>query len=613
MTPAGRPAARCPRVRRPGLALALTLCCLAHGIPAQGRVDAGEQVAGVAAARFLDARWQPRRLAELPPGDALVVYFATVDCPMVRRYMPRLGAIARDYSSRGVTTLVVNVGAGDAFVDAVGQQVEHAPAAVFAKDHLLEVAAACGVDRSGAAVIIDRQWRVRYAGRIDDQHGFSVSRDRPQRNDLKAALDQVLAGEEVDVTRTEIVGCRITSPSPTSNVPVFSRDVAPILQRHCVQCHDSKSMTSFPLVGEAAVRKHAAMIGEVVALGRMPPWSAAAIGGPFVNRRGLSLPERETVLAWVAGGAPKSAGEPFGKDLHFPHREWSIGAPDRVLDGTTAVAVAHDEALRYRAVAFAHEFTADTWVDALEVRSTGGSPLHHVNLGIAAADGSYSPDGHIGNQVMHGDAIEFGAGQALRIPAGSRLVAQLFYVPEGRSTAERVQLALRFPRTAVTREVRIARFGADTLDIPPNAAAHRVEAEWTLPDDAIAVSVFVQMHLRGRDVRVVAELPDGVRQPALLVPTFQFGRQETYVWWRGGTRWPRGTRLYATAHFDNSAWNIANPDPAARVRSGPLLSDERFRLALTWAPATEGPEILVDPGSGTRTAPERSHGHPEGK
>ena len=96
----------------------------------------------------------------------------------------------------------------------------------------------------------------------------------------------------------------------------------------------------------------------------------------------------------------------------------------------------------------------------------------------------------------------------------------------------------------------------------------------------------------------LAESPDGNRQPILVVPNYSFANQETYVWWRGGTRWHRGTTFHALAHFDNSTWNPANPDPSRSVVSGPAIADERMAVALVWTTAVETLELTVDATTG---------------
>lgn len=554
-------------------------------------------------APFVDVRWQPRRLSEFGRRGAFVIYFATVECPMVRRYLPRVGDLAREHLDRDVVTVVANVGSGDAFVDAAAQAVEFAPHAYFAKDVELALAAACGVDRSGTVVVLDRERRLRYRGRIDDQYGFGTSKAQPASRDLQRALTEVLADQPVSVPETSVVGCRISPAAAQDKVPTYHDTIAPLLRRHCTECHAAGAEFPFSLVGEANVQKHARMIAEVTDNGRMPPWSAAGTSGSFLNHRGLSLPEREAIRAWVAGGMPSGANRSSGQESHDMRDAWAIGTPHLVLEDAVGVVVPVDAPLRYHDVVLPHRFAAETWIEALEVRSEGAAVLHHCHVAFTIDGEAYDGDHHIGSQVMHGRPIEFQPGTAFRLPRGARLVARLWLVPDGREAVERVQIGLRFPRMPVRREVHNAVFGNDTFRIPPRTSSHRVEARWQLPDDAIGVRIAVQMHGRGRDVTVFQEPPFGERQAVLTVPTYSFSDQEPYVWLRSAVRWPKGTQFVAVAHYDNSPWNPANPDPDRWVTAGPQSTDECLRVVLTWVSAAETIDVRVESKTGMAAQP----------
>src|SRR5205807_3370586 len=67
--------------------------------------------------------------------------------------------------------------------------------------------------------------------------------------------------------------------------------------------HRAGQVGRFPLLTYDDARRHAAMIAEVVADRRMPPWHADPRYGHFRNDRHLSSRERATLLAWVEQGA----------------------------------------------------------------------------------------------------------------------------------------------------------------------------------------------------------------------------------------------------------------------------------------------------------------------
>src|SRR5690606_5766009 len=130
-----------------------------------------------------------------------------------------------------------------------------------------------------------------------------------------------------------------------------------------------------------------------------------------------------------------------------------------------------------------------------------------------------------------------------------------------RAVNDRLQVGLRFPRVPVTREVRVTTFGSDSFSIPAGTMSHAVAASWMVPTDAVGISLFVHMGKRGRDIVIQEEHASGDRNNVLVVPSYDFGGQEIYLWPRGAPLFASGTKLHALAHFDNSSWNPLNPDP----------------------------------------------------
>lgn len=556
-------------------------------------------------AAFTDLYWQKRHLADFGPRSAFVVYFATIECPIVGRSLPGLDEVAAEYRGKDVVVLVLNVGAGDAFVDAAGQVTMHAPLARFGKDFDLAFARACGVERTNTVVLLDAEHRLRYRGRIDDRHTYASSRERALHSDLRIALDELLAGRVVSVPETEASGCQLTPRvAPTSpKVPTYGQEVGPLFERTCLRCHLRDPAGGVSLGSEADRSMHAAMIREVIEQGRMPPWPAARLpgsGDEFSNRLNLTLAERETVVVWLANGMPR--GEWNGRLPHVMDLPWRIGDVAVAIPAPAAIQVPASGVMQYEYLVLPHEFPVETWVQAIDVRSEHASALHHCNLAIVPSDAGFSTERIVANFTPHGAPLALPPGFALRIPAGSRIALQAYYVPTGTAFADRLQVGLRFPAQPVQQELRLLSFGNPAFEVPARAAAHRVEAVGTISEDADAVSVFVHMHARGRDVIVLAQPPVGVAERLLTLPAFDFGAQQTYQWARDRRAFPKGTVVRAIAHFDNSEWNPRNPAPEQLVRCGPTLADEQLQVVLAWRKRGEQLAIPVDARTGRRIA-----------
>ena len=588
-------------------------------LPAQQRTSSESHASSVAigttvAASFTDLHWNTRRIQPIPGVTATVIYFATVNCPMVVRSLPRLEAMARDYEQRGVLTIVMNVGPADAFMEAAGQVAEFAPAAVFGKDDALAVAAACGTERTNTVVVLDAAATLRYRGRIDDQQVYAGSRAQATRHDLRLAIDEVLAGTPVSVAETEVHGCRLTPRKPLdpARVPTYVADVAPILLGSCLPCHGNDSEAVVKLTTPEQVRKHAAMIAEVVGNGRMPPWFAAPTAQSFRNRRDLPLAARDVIRAWCEGGAPIGEGLPPVR--HAMHLDWRIGEVHQEIVASDTIAIPAVGAIDYQYAVLPYRFEQETWVEAIDVRSEQPAALQHCNLAIVGDGESYSPWKWRANYTRHGPAVSCVVGSAIRIPAGSRLALQAYYVPTGTAVADRLRVGLRFPSAPIKREVRFSLFGAEEISIPPGARSHPAAGAMELPHGAIGVGLFVHMHARGRDARVVAVAPTGRVERLLVLASYPFAEQEIYMWPLEAVGFARGTRIEAVAHFDNSSWNPLNPDPAKRVRSGSSIDDECLSVSLLWCRSDEDLRLTVDQSNGRAVAqPGGSKGEPLGK
>jgi hypothetical protein len=112
----------------------------------------------------------------------------------------------------------------------------------------------------------------------------------------------------------------------------------------------------------------------------------------------------------------------------------------------------------------------------------------------------------------------------------------------------------------------------DRFVIPPGVDNYRVEVHGTLPNDALLLSFFPHMHLRGKRFEYNIVHPDGRTEPLLQV-NYDFYWQLSYR-----LAVPRslnaGTELQAVAWYDNSRKNPHNPDPDSAVRWGDQTYDE---------------------------------------
>lgn len=582
----------------PGPLLSLAWIVLAAGASRGDEPPAiGSRIGEV---RFVDTRGLARSSAEFGEARPWVVMFATNDCPLARRYLPRFVELETRLRSRQVRFALVNVGPLDTVAALAELQVESGAAFPFVKDVDGQVCAALGAQRTPHFMVLDAQRTLVYRGRFDSQYRLGGSNPSAGRADLELAIEDVLAGRPVELAQTPVEGCAIEdfAPPPPRADLTWSREIAPIVQRACQDCHRPGAAAPFALLTYADVSKRAATIAEVVHARRMPPWFASPKHGTFANAPALTDEEREQLVGWALAGAPAGDLTQQPAPREFSTARWRIGEPDLVLEQAKASELPADGYIPYRYIVFSHVFAHDTWVDAIEIVSDNARVVHHANLGYFKLTESFKNENFLTGYVPGGDPMQCGPGVGLRIPAGSLLGLQTHFITTGSPERAKLSVGLRFPRAKVQQRMQHFQIATTRIQIPPHASAHPVRAQQRFEADAIGIGMVPHMHLRGRDMTYTASYPDQSQEILLRVPNFNFDWQQSYRWPAGAKRFPAGTKVSVLAHFDNSKFNPYNPDPNATVRWGQQTVDEMMMGFLFFVEEHERLELEVDPATG---------------
>ncbi|MEK6285541.1 MAG: thiol-disulfide isomerase [Acidobacteriota bacterium] len=397
-----------------------------------------------------------------------------------------------------------------------------------------------------------------------------------------------------------------TSPAAT---PTFSKDVAPILFKNCASCHRPRDIAPMSLLTYENARPWAKSIREKVAVGSMPPWHATQAHGIFSNDRRLSDKDKDTLIRWADGGAPK--GDP--KDLPPAPKfadGWEIGTPDAVISIPKEFEVPESGTIGYQFFEAPANFTEDKWVQAIEVRPGARSVVHHVlvfcrepgarrsppafvqivpNLGgFGQGHGSASPQERglpgplIATTAPGTNAMTFKPGTAMRIRAGAVLAFQIHYTANGTATRDRTSVGMIFARQPPQQEIRNSAFVNPLFVIPPGADNQAVDSAIQFSEDSHIWALFPHTHLRGKSWEYRLVYPDGRSEVVLSVPKYDFNWQTYYVFTKP-LAVPKGSRLEASAHYDNSTANKWNPDPKVAVRWGPQTWQEMQYSGITYS------------------------------
>lgn len=389
----------------------------------------------------------------------------------------------------------------------------------------------------------------------------------------------------------------------TPPAPTFYRDVAPLMQKRCQECHRPGEAAPMSFLSYKEVRPWAKAIKEAVAVKKMPPWYADPHYGKFENDRSLSAAEINTLMRWVEAGAPEGNPKDAPKPLQFAEG-WAIGKPDVVFEMPQAFAVQSSGTVEYQYIVLPTGFTEDKWVQAAEARPDQRDVVHHIIAFIrepgskwlqeakpgvpfvperrqrsrqAEGEAAANPENAERNTAPQAELLVGFApglppgvlrpGQARLVKAGSDIVLQMHYTASGTARADRSRVGLIFAKEPVKERVVTLAASNGKFAIPPGAPSHQVDSEFTFHGSAKLVSMMPHMHLRGKDFEYRAIYPDGRKEVLLSVPKYDFNWQLFY-YLADQKELPKGTKIECTAHFDNSARNPANPDPTKEVKWG---------------------------------------------
>jgi hypothetical protein len=419
---------------------------------------------------------------------------------------------------------------------------------------------------------------------------------------------------------------------PADGVPTFSKDVAPILYKNCAGCHRSGEIGPMPLLTFKDARPWAKSIRDEVGDGVMPPWHADPKHGKFSNDRSLSAADRATIVKWANGGAPE--GDPADlPPLPKFTSGWQLGEPDQVMQLPVEYKVPADGFVEYEYFEIPTNFTEDKWLEALEVRPGNREVVHHVIIsvrspqperrpaGFQAARGMQIPPGQSGGgQEPEGTAkrarghslfpppqrtgamiggfapgsqtLKLDAGSAILLRAGSTLVVQMHYTTNGTEATDRTKFGLFFAKEAPRVEMRMSTLVNGQLHIPAGDPNYSIAAEMTTTADVTLRQMLPHTHLRGKSWEYTVTYPDGRSEVILSVPKYDFNWQTDYVFAQP-LKLPKGTKIRAVAHYDNSAANKSNPDPKVDVKWGDQTWEEMMFTSFVYSIDGVAPGTVV--------------------
>src|SRR3954451_16650239 len=290
------------------------------------------------------------------------------------------------------------------------------------------------------------------------------------------------------------------APGAASN-PTFAKDVLPIFQKSCQDCHRPGQMAPFSLINYEDARPWARSIKDKVVSRYMPPWHLDRTIGEYSPDPSLSDAEIATIARWVDTGAPRGDAKDAPKPRVFAANDsWQFGEEPDIIVTSPPIKVPANGADLYPEPEAPTGMTEDRYVKWVQVIPGDMQVVHHT-LVFAVQDTPSNgmpiipgltgalPSGSVralirqengGARIVTSMLTEyargndgdiFDEGQAKLLAAGSSLRWQFHYHPNGKTdVTDRTRVGIKFwpkgwqPKHLIST---MALASPETLAIPP--------------------------------------------------------------------------------------------------------------------------------------------------
>ena len=380
----------------------------------------------------------------------------------------------------------------------------------------------------------------------------------------------------------------------------FAKDIAPILQRSCQNCHRPGGVAPMSLVTYDEVRPWARSIKQRTGIGPhagvMPPWYVEKNIGIQHYKDDPSLSEKEVakIAKWADSGAPQGSPADLPPPRSFANQDtWNIGTPDLIVKTRDVIVKANAPDWWGEIESVPVGLTDDRYVAALQVREVNDIPtdgsgrstvgghyvFHHMiwSTRPQGSDGQVDTSPDIDITAAEGQSTswpvhEVGRNADFFDPRGARLLKANSYVvsnsvhlhSNGRDTKAHLEIGFKLQPKDYKPTVRRAASrslgnGVD-IDIRPMEANQQLHA-YTVLQENIKVTTF-EPHLHAPGMRMCLEAIWGFNIQTLTCAGYD------HNWVRGydydddyAPLLPKGTILHIIGFMDNSPTNKNIPDP----------------------------------------------------
>ncbi len=292
-------------------------------------------------------------------------------------------------------------------------------------------------------------------------------------------------------------------------------------------------------------------------------------------------------LAFQVNAAP---GEDPLTKIKASSNEWGgDGQPDYVVE-VPAFTVPATGVIDYINTNIELPFEEDLWVKQVQFIPGEKRALHHLLSYVVARDMTEAfdeADNTASTEFLEGyapgkeDPTTFPANMGVKVPKGSAIRMSVHYTSFGQESEDKTRVGLWFADKDEIPEHEYRTYSVsagnrnENIVIPAGAMNHEMAASHVFDKDIELHGFRAHMHYRGKSMRAAVIYPDNTREEIVNVPDYNFAWQPTYRLSEPMVL-PAGSRVVVEGSFDNSEYNLGNPDPSVPAVGGLQSWEEMF-------------------------------------
>ena len=387
----------------------------------------------------------------------------------------------------------------------------------------------------------------------------------------------------------------------------YSEHIAPIIESNCTSCHSDGNIGPMSLESYEDVASYASMIKFVTQNKLMPPFKANHSTIQYANARIISEEELALIESWINEGLKE--GNSILPKTEIPTIETEFDTVICMNQAFEHFGIYYDQ---YQAFVLPVNNAQDKLIKQIHFLPGNKEIVRSANLSIAEkgkASDKDTWDPRLGfysyaeldfnpqqpnwfNWMPNTPSSNLLSNEHLLMPANSEIILQLHYGPFGEIQKDSSCIALNYQKdpfkgTQLQNVPLISTdFLSDTFQINAGEKS-RFSSSFYIPEDTQLKSITPLAHLLCTSWEVIAVLPSKETLPLLKIEDWDFHWKEKYVFSKK-INLPKGTKIIATAKYDNTASNPYNPsDPPHNMQKGPHMYDENFLCYFEFAHSTK--------------------------